>query len=420
MSRNPDDRLPKSRSPKPGLLRSGGGESGVALAMAIVVVVVAGVMGAGILLMVRGDLESTIAASDARRAYYAADAGVQLARRHLLSEPGSHLYDDAKYPGTCRPPESIESLADSEWSYAGDGVSRSIGGGEFSVRILALGDGCGVPERKAGERYFRVYSEGRSRSARRLIEATYVTRDTDAPLAVYTAGDVTLGGSSAVSGGSVFAGGDAEVSGGASISGEDLMYGDWSESGRNKTPRATKSVAVAAVGDVSGASGETYDRGSSPAFVAEPSGGNLTYPFDPDYWAERSHLAFMEEVAREQGNILAGEGFSWPENSTEATVVYVESGSIEVSAGICSGDDPCRGTLVAGDGDVTVGGGAQFYGAVIATGDAVVEEGARVRGFVVSGGDLDVRGEIAVPGPESRLMPGSFELEVYDWREPSG
>ncbi|WP_119066750.1 hypothetical protein [Rubrobacter indicoceani] len=398
--------------------RAFGDESGVALALAIIVMVVAGVMGAGLLLLVRNELEAGISSSNARRALYAADAGTQLAARHILSDPRTTSYDDAPGPGSCRPPDAAEDPEDSLWSHAEGGVARDVpDGGDFTAGVLALGDGCDAPEARPGERYFRVFSEGRFGETRRLIEATYATRDIGAPLAVYAAGDVRLGPESSVSGGSVFAGGNVALAPGATVSGKDPTYSDWS-SGENGPIREETFAAIGAAGEVSGASVLHYDATTRPAFVSDdPAAGELTFPFDPAFWNDEQHRAFMEEVAREQDNYSSNPGLVWPEGSSENTVVYAGE-ALTVDGATCP--NGCRGTLVAAGGAV-IGAGVDFSGAVISPdGSVVVEEGASVRGFVVSGGDLELRGAVDVPGPEARLTPGHFGLEVYGWREPSG
>ena len=68
-------------------------ESGMALALAVIVVVLVGVLAAGFLAVVRGDLLSTISANHGQRALDLADAGVQAAATRLRSDPNPEHYD---------------------------------------------------------------------------------------------------------------------------------------------------------------------------------------------------------------------------------------------------------------------------------------------------------------------------------------
>ena len=53
-----------------------GDESGVALGLAVIMIVVVGVMGAGLLTFVRSDLEAVVEVNEGQRALSLADAGV--------------------------------------------------------------------------------------------------------------------------------------------------------------------------------------------------------------------------------------------------------------------------------------------------------------------------------------------------------
>ncbi len=68
-------------------------ESGVALALAVIVVVLIGVLAAGFLAVVRGDLWSTISANQGQRAFDLADAGAQAAAVRLRSDADPEHYD---------------------------------------------------------------------------------------------------------------------------------------------------------------------------------------------------------------------------------------------------------------------------------------------------------------------------------------
>src|SRR5215213_1671530 len=60
-------------------------ESGMAMPLAIFVMVIVGVMGAGLLVFVSTDLTAVIQSNQGQKAFNFADAGVQTAKAHLLT-----------------------------------------------------------------------------------------------------------------------------------------------------------------------------------------------------------------------------------------------------------------------------------------------------------------------------------------------
>lgn len=60
-------------------------ESGIAMGLAVIVVVIVGVMGAGLLVFVRNDLEAAVQVNQGQEDFEAADAGIRAAERELLS-----------------------------------------------------------------------------------------------------------------------------------------------------------------------------------------------------------------------------------------------------------------------------------------------------------------------------------------------
>ena len=62
-------------------------ERGMALGLAIIVVVVIGVMGAGLLTFVSTDLQSVVAVNRGEQAFELAEAGVEVAKAHLAADP---------------------------------------------------------------------------------------------------------------------------------------------------------------------------------------------------------------------------------------------------------------------------------------------------------------------------------------------
>jgi hypothetical protein len=63
-------------------------ERGMALGLAIIVVVIVGVMGAGLLTFVATDLEAVVAVNRGEQAFELAEAGIEVAKAHLASDSG--------------------------------------------------------------------------------------------------------------------------------------------------------------------------------------------------------------------------------------------------------------------------------------------------------------------------------------------
>ena len=158
-------------------------ESGVALALAVIVVVLVGVLAAGFLAVVRSDLLSTISANHGRRAFDLADAGAQAAAARLRSDPNPEHYD-ANAPDN------------TEWAYLSPDASQpgktlilDAGAATITVRYLIpattptqrtrenrapelVPDGLSdYPDRD----FFLVVSEGASVETRRKVETILYT-----------------------------------------------------------------------------------------------------------------------------------------------------------------------------------------------------------------------------------------------------
>ena len=63
-------------------------ERGMVLGLAIIIVLVVGVMGAGLLTFVSADLQSIVAINRGEQALQLAEAGVEVAKSHLVDDPG--------------------------------------------------------------------------------------------------------------------------------------------------------------------------------------------------------------------------------------------------------------------------------------------------------------------------------------------
>ena len=114
-------------------------ERGMALGLAVIVVVIVGVMGAGLLTFVATDLEAVLAVNRGEQAFELAEAGIEVAKAHLAND---------------------SSQAD--WS---SGERHMAGMDEGSVTVSV--------EYNAESGTFEAVSTGDYRETSRKIEATF-------------------------------------------------------------------------------------------------------------------------------------------------------------------------------------------------------------------------------------------------------
>jgi type II secretory pathway component PulK len=118
-------------------------ERGMALGLAIIVVVIVGVMGAGLMTIVATDLEAVVAVNRGEQAFELAEAGIEVAKAHLAND---------------------SSPAD--WS---SGELHMAGTGEGSVTVtVEYIDESGT---------FEVVSTGEYRETGRKIEAIFAIEE---------------------------------------------------------------------------------------------------------------------------------------------------------------------------------------------------------------------------------------------------
>lgn len=132
-------------------------ESGIALPLAIMVMVLVGVMGAGLLTFVMTDLNSVVATNQGQRAFEMADAGVTVAKQQLLSEPAA-----AKYGS-----EESDNL---RWALAQGGVTLNNLDGSDATADSVLVE---IESLDSPDNSFKVISTGRYGDAKRKIEAVF-------------------------------------------------------------------------------------------------------------------------------------------------------------------------------------------------------------------------------------------------------
>ena len=115
------------------------GERGMALGLAIIVVVIVGVMGTGLLTFVTTDLQAVVQANRGEQAFELAEAGVEVAKAHLATDSRA-----------------------ADWS---SGELHMAGVDENSVTVTV--------EHNPESGYFEAISTGQYRETRRKIEATF-------------------------------------------------------------------------------------------------------------------------------------------------------------------------------------------------------------------------------------------------------
>lgn len=436
-------------------------ESGIAMGLAVVMIVLIGVMGAGLLVFVRNDLEAVVEVNQGQRALEAADAGVQAARRQLLS--------DATANSTTNIYDSNDANGNSPWSPLSRPGTPSGGRDltfdtnavnmRMNVRIQyllpsdtpsELTDPDRAPEltplKADGTReldypepvdYFKITTEGTAGEARRKIEAIYVTKDLGVPKGYYTPGTVDIRGTARITGVSIFALGNVTINSNSSITGNDAGYGDWGSSPFNTTPRrdaAGNPVRLAGIGTPATINGTKVAGRDYDGNVASPSPANpkfikkeppkssqttsqISFPFDyalPDIDFLRDEAMKQEaetgqdhyrEVSTSNGSVT-----TWPDppagGNPSRTVVFYKftgangSNNLKWNVGSSCAATPKEGTLVIENGDfTTTQNSTPFRGAVVVRGGQATDgESEDTGGNTCLQGFVNASGGVKIAG----------------------
>ncbi|CAN5777404.1 hypothetical protein BH18ACT11_BH18ACT11_18080 [soil metagenome] len=118
-------------------------EKGMALGLAIIVVVVIGVMGAGLLTFVSTDLQAVVAVNRGEQAFGLAEAGIEVAKAHLANDPSP-----------------------SDWS-----------SGELHIDGMGENSATATVEHDSTDGSFVVVSTGQYGQTKRKIEAIFYVED---------------------------------------------------------------------------------------------------------------------------------------------------------------------------------------------------------------------------------------------------
>jgi hypothetical protein len=453
-------------------------ESGIALGLAVIMIVLIGVMGAGLLVFVRNDLGAVVEVNQGQRAFNIADAGAQTAKQHLLGDkiPAHYDVDSTTNPlytaSSCNVGDesAAPALQGPSWSPESGGVTRTFAEGQFNVTIRWLSpdssadDRCKAPQTGTlpkGVDYFEVISTGTYGDATRRIEAIYGTYDLNVPKGYFTqSGDIIIAGSACIDSVSLFAlnnislldGGSGCPDTGKNIKGTDRAYGNWQNS-INPTPRSTGNAGFGAAGTIDSklkVSGRDYDKNTCPKLVqnltdasACPSPGRITFPFTPDSQPDIDFLR-DEAMRQEQENPATQRHYfnpsngnlnlsNWPDNSSENTIVFVEFSGAGSSntvkwdvSGSCTDNPPKKGTLVVTNGNFTTQPNrAQLQGVVIVRGGEVADGTSSDTGKTCLEGFVNAQGTITIAGNVSPLAseeladdrPGFYGVRTWSWRE---
>lgn len=440
-------------------------ESGIAMGLAVIMILLIGVMGAGLLVFIRNDLEAVVEVNQGQKALEVADAGIQAAEAHLKLDANPRRYDGEA------------TVEDSGWSYSRGGEDITLEGDRANIEIRFLrpagteeqarSDGYAPETLPAGETeypgnrsYFNVTSEGVAGNARRVVESIYYTRETGLPAAWYSTGTFDWNGDAfEVSNVSVFSGENVTDARTENIRGCDLAYGDWYREPWNETRRPGNTstatcpdgfpAGIGTVGNISYSPpnsgprpGIDYDAGTAPPFVpnawtgtsdARDVGGEISYPFNPDPDSQVD-LDVLRAVAASDANgsrletLSPGETFTvddYPGNANENTVYFIEfanpDGTYTNGSGVVDKGDvvyrasasleESRGTIVVVNGDFTMSGNRE-YGGLIVLRDPVDDDGETLdytnTGNVTLGGFANVEGTVTMSGS----VEGSVSSEV--------
>jgi hypothetical protein len=137
-------------------------EAGMTMGLAIMMIVLISVMGAGLLTFVSRDLNTVVEVNRGQRAFEIADAGVEAAKRQLASNVVREDYDDPSSP-----PAPVD---DNQWSAAQGGLTLNnldgVGTTPDSVNVK-------IHYVDADPEHFLVVSEGTYGSAKRKIEGRF-------------------------------------------------------------------------------------------------------------------------------------------------------------------------------------------------------------------------------------------------------
>ena len=137
-------------------------EAGITMGLAVIMILLLGVMGAGLLTFVSRDLNVVIEENRGQRAFEVADAGIGAAKRQLASGVDTTKYNDPVL-------DPLAPVNDIQWSAAAGGLTLDDLDGDGTTP-----DSVNVKIKyRADTEDFLVVSEGDYGAAKRKIEAIF-------------------------------------------------------------------------------------------------------------------------------------------------------------------------------------------------------------------------------------------------------
>jgi hypothetical protein len=448
-------------------------ESGMAMALAVIMIALFSVMGAGLLVFATSDLGIVVDANRGQRAFEMADAGVQAAKRQLDEDSSPSSYNGGS--------------DDSEWSATKDGAvlrnldpsSATDHSATVTIENCAVSDsGCESSPNPVNT--FKVVSTGEYGPAMRRIEATFrIGGGVGIPPTYFSRTNTTYSGTADAKGISLFSRGNIDFSGAGNISNdEDAYFRRWASHPTetesypniyNRTARTTDAGMLGgagALGEVTGLDGSwdnnrVFDGTTSVRMMPNweessrfPS-QKISFPFDTSRDSLDEDIDELRRRAQELEARNPGYDYyrqnptdltidDWPPvlggDDTYENVVFYEFSSYNgdtVTLGLDDGECPTnsnpsliptnQGVIVVVNGDFFMSGSSKFAGGVIAyTGSDNVNQGtftsrgsACLVGYAHTTGRVDSRGT-----PAAGSVPALDELESFNgspqmigWRE---
>ena len=367
-------------------------EAGIALPLAVIMVVLIGVMGAGLLTFVTTDLTNVVSVNQGQRAFEMADAGVQAAKRQLNFNSKTSDYDGSG---------SVDTSDESQWSWKTNGFKNGVtlnnldgsSATDDSVMVTiqncaATGATCNLPSGSNASKFFKATSTGRYGDAKRRVEAKFLVSSPSGKNGLpawYSPGGMYLKKEALLDGMSFFSGKNIVLKkdkGDSLGDGTDQLLGNWDKPPYNTAARSTDKTGLAAEGIIcdenkcnssiadgirsfDSTTGPGSGKGSEKKFVAKTpttktpqDAGTITYPFPrtPD-------VSSLLNIAKSgPPNVYGNSESDITENGAPGRVVFIDAGCKTIDF---PKNATFNGTLVIRGGYLDIAKQATFNGILI-------------------------------------------------------
>ena len=421
-------------------------------------VVLIGVMGAGLLTFVTTDLTNVLSVNQGQRAFEMADAGVQAAKRQLDSDHKATSYDGSGAVSTNDESQWSSSVVNSSCGNAGgngaclinlDGDSSTKDRVNVTIQnCAATGAVCSdLPSGLKASNFNKVVSTGQYENAKRRIEAIFSGTVSGGGLpAWYAPGGMYLKKDALLDGMSFFSGKDIVLTKDKTDNlgnGPDRLLGKWDRPPYNTIARSSDQTGLAAEGiicdenkcNTSIADGiRSFDSTTRPKFVEktpptktpqEPD--TITYPFPrtPDV------NALLSIAKSGSPNVYGTSESDITADGPPGRVVFIDAGCKTIDF---PKEATFNGTLVIRGGYLDIAKQVRFNGILIVlkgncggnAGKIYFDKEANMKAYVYAESTdeeaiyMKKKPTIAPPPPEyekylSRAFPS--EVKLQNWRE---